>query len=181
MIKQRAFQNVLVSILTIVVGILLCFANSEDILRVVFIAIGIIIIWGGITSLFSNRYIVDEKEKNISFIISMITIITGFLLIYLYNQVAQLIIGFFLIALPTVKIISFNDHKEVLKKELFKIIIGVIVLVCGIGSIMDIILKILGVVVIILSLIYMIYNIYLIIKINKIERQEIEDSEVIDV
>jgi len=181
MIKQRAFQNILVSILTIVVGILLCFANSEDILRAVFITIGIIIIWGGITSLFSNKYIVDEKERNISFIISMITIVTGFLLIYLYNQVAQLIVGVFLIALPLVKIISFKEHNEVFKKELSKIIIGVIVLVCGIGSIMNIILKILGIVVILLSLIYMIYNIYLIIKVNKIEKQEQEDSEVIDV
>lgn len=181
MIKQRAFQNILVSILTIVVGILLCFANSEDILRVVFITIGIIIIWGGITSLFSNKYVVEEKERNISFIISMITIVTGFLLIYLYNQVAQLIVGVFLIALPLVKIISFKEHKEVFKKELSKIIIGVIVLVCGIGSIMNIILKILGIVVILLSIIYMIYNIYLIIKVNKIEKQEQEDSEVIDV
>jgi hypothetical protein len=181
MVKQRAFQNILISILTIVVGILLCFANSQEILRVVFITMGIIIIWGGITSLFSNKYIVDEKERNISFVISMVTIIVGFLLMYLYNQVAQLIVGVFLVALPIVKIISFKDHKDVLKKELSKIIIGIIVLVCGIGSIMDIILKILGVVVIILSLIYMIYNIYLIIKVNKIERQEIEDSEVIDV
>jgi hypothetical protein len=181
MVKQRAFQNILISILTIVVGILLCFANSQEILRVVFITMGIIIIWGGITSLFSNKYIVDEKERNITFVISMVTIIVGFLLIYLYNQVAQLIVGVFLVALPIVKIITFKDHKDVLKKELSKIIIGIIVLVCGIGSIMDIILKILGVVVIILSLIYMIYNIYLIIKVNKIERQEQEDSEVIDV
>lgn len=181
MIKQRAFQNILISILTIVVGILLCFANSQEILRVVFITMGIIIIWGGITSLFSNKYIVDEKERNISFIIAMITIIVGFLLIYLYNQVAQLIVGIFLIALPLVKIITFKDHKEIFKKEISKIIVGVIVLVCGISSIMDIILKILGIVVILLSLIYMIYNILLIVKVNKIEKQEQEDSEVIDV
>ena len=166
MVKQRAFQNILISILTIVVGILLCFANSQEILRVVFITIGIIIIWGGVTSLFSNKYIVNEKERNVSFVIAMITIIVGFLLIYLYNQVAQLIVGVFLVALPIVKIITFKDHKDVLKKELSKIIIGIIVLVCGIGSIMNIILKILGIVVILLSLIYMIYNIYLIFVIN---------------
>ena len=181
MIKERAVQNMLVSFLSIIVGILLLAADSNEILRFVFVTIGIISIVSGISSILRNKYIMDEKERNTSLVISIITIAIGVLLIYQYNQIVHLIVGVFLIALPLYKIIVFKEHKEVFKRELSKIIIGVIVLICGFASIMNVILDILGIIVIILALIYMIYNIYIVIKNNKAEKLQQEENEVIDV
>ena len=86
-----------------------------------------------------------------------------------------------MVALPVYKILSNNDKKETLKKEAVKLAIGLVILVCGIGSAINVILDILGIIIIAICVLYIIYNIILLIKVNKKDKQEQDDNQIIDV
>ena len=179
MYKQQIAYNIIVSILGIIVGILLCFADPNDLLRFIFVGIGIFIVISGISSLLMNKYSF-ENEKNTNMVIGIIQMILGFVMIFYPHSIANIIVGILLIALPIYKILSNNNKKETLKKETIKLIIGLVILICGIGSAINVILDILGINVIALCTIYIIYNIIILIKTNKVLKQEQEDDEIID-
>ena len=67
------------------------------------------------------------------------------------------------------------------KKELVKLILGIVLILCGVGSVVQVMLYIIGGIVIALSIAYLIYNLVIILKIKSKEKKEREENEVIDV
>ena len=179
MYKQQITYNIIASLLGIIIGLLFCFTNPNEFLRFIFAGIGIFIIVSGVSSLLMNKYSIGYN-KNSNLIIGVIQIILGFVMIIYPHNIANIIVGTLLIILPIYKVLTSNDHKEALKKEAVKLTIGLIILVCGIGSTINVILDILGIIIIVLSTIYIIYNIIILIKANKKDKQEQEDNEIID-
>lgn len=180
MIKQKYINNIFYSIIGFIFGILLCFANAERFIKTILICIGIFVILMAIPGLLVTQYM-NEKEKNESVITSIITIIIGALLVFFPSQVIYFIVGALLIVFPIIRILSSSNKNESLKKELVKIVLGSVVLLCGFGVIFKIILIVIGVALIILSLLYFIYSIINLIKLNKNNKGNSKENDVIDV
>ncbi len=181
MAKQQVIYNIIISGLGILLGLLFCFTDPHQFLRIVFTFFGIFIIVNALPSLFTLHYLTNEKEKNISIIISILMIAVGLLLIIYPHTVAYIISGCFLILLPLYKIIVNKDHLKTFKKEIVKLVAGVLLIICGIGTITNIILDIMGGIIIVLCIIYIIYNIILLIQLCKKEKKEKIDNDIIDV
>ena len=180
--KRAVFvYNIVLSLLGIVIGLLFCVADPEQFLKFIFIAVGIFIILNFIPLLLTSIVLEQGKEKTILLIYCFIEMTVGLLLIIYPNTIAYIIAGAFLIVLPIARIVFSKDHLEVFKKELIKLVLGVILIACGVSAAMQIVLYIIGGIIILASLSYMVYNIVLMIKINRIEKKEREDNEVIDV
>ncbi len=181
MIKQQILYNILISVLGVILGLLFCFTDPNRFIRIIFAGFGIFIIINALPGLFALNYAISEKEKTTSIIISIIMIVVGMFLIIYPHTIAYIISGCFLIVLPLYRILTSKNHMETFKKELVKLIAGVLLIICGIGTITSIILYILGGTIIVLSVIYMIYNIVLYIQINKKNKKDKIDNDVIDV
>ena len=67
------------------------------------------------------------------------------------------------------------------KKELVKIILGIVLILCGVGSVVKVMLYIIGGIVIALSLAYLAYTLIIYLKFRQKEKKEREENEVIDV
>ena len=180
MYKQQITYSIIVSLLGIIVGLLFCFTDPNDFLRFIFVGIGIFVVISGVSSLLMNKYYF-ENEKNTNMILAIIQVVLGFVMIVYPHSIANIIVGVLLVALPVYKILSNNDKKETLKKEAVKLAIGLVILVCGIGSAINVILDILGIIIIAICVLYIIYNIIILIKVNKKDKQEQDDNEIIDV
>ncbi len=181
MIKQRLINNIFYSSIGIILGILFCFANAEEFLKVILICVGIFVILSAIPALLMVNQNMGEKEKNATILNSIITMIIGALLVFFPGQVVYFVVGALLIVFPIIRIVVAKDHQIAFKKEIVKLILGFVILLCGVGVVLKTFLVVIGVCLIVCSLAYLIYNIFLLMKINKTNKKDSNDSDVIDV
>ena len=181
MYRQKLMINIISSIFGIIVGLLLIFSEAEDFLRFVFSAISIYLFCLAIPSLVTLAYHDNKKEKNRVMVIAIVLILIGAILLIYPTTVATIIAGVCLLGVPIYNIVIAYNKKEAFKKEWIKLALGTILILCGIGSVVKVLLLIIGVAIIVLSGIYLIINIIKLIMLNKKDKQDLLDSEVIDV
>ena len=179
--KSTFLTNLILSLFGILIGITFFFINSETLLRLIFILVGLYVVFLSIPGFITFSSIAEKKERNITLISSIIIASVGLALIIYPHMVVELIAGVFFIFLPIYRIIVSQDKKDTFKKELVKICLGVILILCGFGSVFQVLLYIIGWLAILLSLLYMIYNIIIYIKINKAYKKNKQENDVIDV
>lgn len=170
-----------IGIIGLIVGILfICIPNS--IINYAFICLGIILILQAIPYLLlSATNGLHDQLSIVSFGISILNIVLGIILITSSNMVVSIIAGVVLIALPIYRIIVSNNKIEQLKNDLFRLILGLVMIVLGPGKAFSIILQIIGGILCAFCLYLIIRSCILMAKEKKVEKKQKEDSEVIDV
>ena len=181
MLKKQLLTSLVLSVFGILIGILFFFINSDILLRVLFVFIGAYIILLSIPGFITFSSIQDKSERTFTLVSSIVIAAIGLSLISYPHVVVNIIAGLLFIALPIYRIVMSENKQETLKKEIIKMCLGVVLILCGFGSVFQILLYVIGALIILLSIIYIIYNIILYIKINKAHKQYKEESDVIDV
>ena len=138
--KNLLIRLIAIVAITIILGIVLLLLDGSMITSFLFILLGGLLLIDGIIGL------VNDKFTNKYFIISnIISIVLGLLLMFNFHNIINIIIAIWFIAFPIVDIIKDKtDKKETFKKQLPKMIVGLIIILFGIGGFVDILLKIVG-------------------------------------
>ena len=146
----RMLTTVLVGI---ALGILFILLDGAFFARVVFIIFAVIFIIEAILALFS-----EVVRKNIFLLIAnILSIVLAILLIFFQETFVRIIVGVYFIAVPVVFLILRRDHfKEEFKEQLPKLVVGVLVLVLGLGTYVDLLLDIVGWLLILGSIVYLV-------------------------
>lgn len=174
--KKDLSTGILTSIIGIILGILFMFF-ANDILKVFLIVFGVIIILMSLPALiFSISNGVKDKYNTINLLLSIVNIVFGVLLIFVSNNVLFILAGIWVLIEPVYNIVVSNDKKEVAKKHLSTIIIGLVLILLGITKSFGFFAYLVGGVFVALSIINLIYYIVMYFK----EQKEKKDNEAID-
>ena len=171
--NNRIANRVISMILGILMGAVLVVIGSvikaERLVRLALIIWGAIIIIGNIPALVYSIANIKSKSAIFDLIMSIIGILLGVGLIVSQSQVVTVILAAYMIVFPVIRIIlARKNWAEQLKRELLRIILGVVLLVfggtlLGVGyTILNLILKVIGWVVIGITVILGIVEIILI-------------------
>lgn len=179
--KHSFIVNLLTSLFGIALGLLIIFSDADKVLNFVFGAIAIYLFLLAIPSLILISKEENSKEKTKVMVIAITLIVAGAILLIFPNTVATIIAGTILLVAPLYNIFTSYNKKEIFKKELIKLILGVILIVCGVGSIVKVFLYIIGGLVTLASLYYLGYNLVVYIKNVRKHKKFNEENEVIDV
>ncbi len=175
------FWNILISIIGIILGIIFIFADPEDILKIAGIILGIYLIFNGVLIFLSSTIQTTLMEKYNNMIISIILFILGILLLFVHHYVFSIVAGIFLIIIPIYRIIANHQHFETFKKEIVHLVLGAILIFCGINTLTKIIFYILGGLVILLSIVYLIFFLINYFKAKHLIKKKEQENSVIDV
>ena len=181
MYKQNLMINMIVSFFGILLGLLICFSEAETLLRFVFGAIAVCLFFMAIPSLILLSNEPSSKERTKVMIVAITMIVIGAILLIYPTAVSTIVAGVILLVIPIYNIVNSIDKKFTFKKEVIKLALGVILILCGVGSLVQIILYIIGGLVCAVSLFYLIYSFILYIKYSRKDRQNQKDNGVIDV
>ncbi len=157
--NNRIANRVISMILGILVGAVLVVIGSvikaETLVWLALVIWGVIIIIGNIPGLVYSIANIKNKAAVFDLVMSIIGILLGVGLIVSQNQVVTVILAAYMIVFPVIRIVlAKKGWAEQLKRELLRIILGVVLLVfggtlLGVGyTILNLILKIIGWVVI---------------------------------
>lgn len=157
--NNRIANRVISMILGILMGAVLVIIGSvikaETLVWLALVIWGVIIIIGNIPGVVYSIANIKSKSAVFDLVMSLIGILLGVGLIVSQNQVITVILASYMIVFPVIRIIvAKSNWAEQLKRELLRIILGVVLLVfggtlLGVGyTILNLILKVIGWVVI---------------------------------
>ncbi len=160
--KQFNIISLIISLIGITVGLLLILLDGNTLTTVVFIILGIVIILLNLSPFIQSCK--DLKYRTpiaySQFITSLLTIVLGAVMIFFHDALTW-IFGIILLVINLIKIIL---AKEQWVDEFFRLlpltIFAILILVIGIGGIVNIFLTVVGWIILILSIIYLLFSIY---------------------
>ena len=155
------------------IGIIFLTVKAENIIKFIYILLGIIVIFFNALVLFDSiTRIKKDKRYLIVVALSIIQIIIGILLIVTESKVLLIVTGSILLVLPLLEIISSQNKKEQFKLEITKISLGIIFIILGATNLASVVFKVLGVISIIFGAIYLVCAILMSILHDEIDNDE---------
>ena len=136
-------------ILGVLFGILLLAIDFTKIISLIFIIVGIFILIANLPS-----FIYSITSGNLPGILSsLFPVAAAILLIFWHSSLLLYIVGIYLVILPLVRVLCARDKALMLRVELPRIIIGVLLFIIGPGTAINTLIDVAGYVVIALSVV----------------------------
>ncbi len=155
--KKATLAGVLIfGLLGLLAGVLLIALNTDFLLEIIFVVMGIITILYNIPALTVGLLQMQTKVGQLSLILSLISIVIGFLMIFWHTGILMIILGVYMIIFPLLQILFARDKILQLKTELPKLIIGAVLLLLGPAKTLGAIFDVAGWVILILTAVYVI-------------------------
>ena len=152
--KTALGASLAIAIPGLIVGLLLLLIPVDLLLKLIFVIMGIITLLSSIPGFVAGIAAFSTAGGNLSLIVSAISAVVGFLMIFNHNGILMIVLGVYMILLPLLNVLLAKDHLVQLKAELPKLIIGLLLIILGPANALDILLRIAGWVIIVMSLFY---------------------------
>ena len=171
--KRNDISLFIMGLFYAIVGIVFLTVPADDIIKFIYILLGVIVIIFNSLVLFDSiAWIKKDKRYLIVLILAIIQIIIGIFLIVTSSKVLLIVTGSLLLVLPLLEIISSKNKKEQFKLEITKISLGIIFIILGATNLAGVVFTILGVISIIFGAIYLVCAILMSILHDEIENED---------
>lgn len=151
-------EGLIASIIGLIAGILLITIDGAKLTNILFIIIGVLIVLFNILPFIETvRNLKYKTSVAVSqFFSSLAVIVVGFLLIF-FQKTVTIAVGILLIVFALTNIVLARGHRlEELRTQFPLLFISVLLLIFGIGGIVDILLTVIGWILVVFSVIYLI-------------------------
>lgn len=135
--KQQSKNTFIPSIIAAAIGFIIGLVIaifSGVIIDALFVILGIMIILCSIPDIYDA--ITELSKKGLlPLILAAIPAIVGLVLIFWHNSVVMILIGVYLLIMPIIRIVTSSDPKTQFSLELRSLILGLVLILIGPGSI----------------------------------------------
>ncbi len=121
--------GIVVGVLLLVLGAILSPDTVNTIIRWALIIYGVIVIIGNIPGLVSGIANIHTSAGVFDLVCSILGIVLGIAMIFYQGSILVALVGLYLIIFPLVRVLLANDKGERFKRELGRIVLGVVLLV----------------------------------------------------
>ncbi|MBQ9760077.1 MAG: hypothetical protein IJW16_01880 [Clostridia bacterium] len=151
---RYAVTGILMSaLLGILLSLFLLLVDVHFLLNLVFIVLGILTVLNNLPSLVFSVAEFRTKEGKLLFVLSLIATVLGILMIFFHNGIFMILLGVYFVLVPVLRLIFSRDRAELLREELPKLILGVVMILLGPAYMVSILFRIAGWVVLALTVI----------------------------
>ena len=151
-----ALPNLLLGIVSLLLGIFLIAGDLNVLTKLTFIFIGIFMIATNILPLINSI----QSSRIYELIYRLILVIFGICFIFYHNTALCIIVGILFIILPTIMIVIAPDKKLELKYQLPTLVLGIIILLLSPDTIIKALYIVLGVILVIFGLFAVVASFY---------------------
>ena len=161
MLRSKLFWTGFLTALLIglLLGGFLILMPVEPLMKVIFVILGVIIVATAVPALVFGGAHLDTKFGKTSFFFSLVSLILGVIMIFWHNSLLTVVLGGFLLVFPIVNIVMKREHLQQAKRELPKMIVGVVLLLVGPAKTLELLFDVAGWSVIALSVIWAIFTV----------------------
>lgn len=140
----------------ILMGWLLILLPASVLLRIVFVIMGIVTVVTNVPTLVAGLVNGQSTEGKLCALLSLISIVVGFLMIFWHSGILMLLLGAYMIVTPLFEVLTAKRRGERFKAELPKMILGLVMILVGPARTLGALFDIAGWIIIALSVIYVV-------------------------
>jgi len=138
----------------LIIGLLLLLIPTDFLLKLIFVVMGVITVLSSIPGLIAGVAAFSTAGGKLSLIVSAISAVVGFLMIFNHNELLMVFLGIYMIVLPALNVLLAKEHFKQFKAELPKLIIGILLILLGPANTIDMLFRVAGWVVIAVTVVY---------------------------
>lgn len=157
--KNSFISSLIIASIGLVIGIIIAILGPK-LLDLAFIILGLFVIIDHLPAFISSLANIKDKQALVVFVLSAISIAAGFVMMFWHEGIFMILVGIYLLALPIYRIIIAPDKKLQLSADLGSLILGLVLILVGPGSI----IFYAGITLIVLSIVYAVYALWIYIK-----------------
>ncbi len=156
--SKNAFMQsaCITAIIGIVLGLLLIFIDTNALLTLVFVVMGVITVVGSLPGVLRGIGEIASPQGKAMLLLSSISLILGLLMIFWNNGILMILLGVYMLLFPVVNILLATDKLVQLTAEAPKLIIGFVLILLGPAGTFGLLFDIAGGVLILLSVLHVI-------------------------
>ncbi len=155
--KQTTLASILIfACLGLLTGMLLILIPTDFLLKAIFIVMGILTVVYNIPGFVAGLVSIQTKAGLVTMLLSLVSIVTGFLMIFWHSELLMVFLGAYMVIFPIVEILLSEEKVGRLKTELPKLIIGLVLLLIGPAKVMDVMFDVAGWIVVGLTAVYVV-------------------------
>lgn len=138
----------------ILLGLFLLLVDVAVLLKIVFVVIGIITLLTNLPGVFIGLATLQTREGKLLLLISLVASVLGGVMIFLHNGILMMVLGIYFLVSPLIRIFTSRERVVALRRELPKMILGVVMVLLGPAETVSFLFDIAGWVVIALTVFY---------------------------
>jgi len=146
-----------VALIGLAIGLLLILLPVEWLLKAVFLIAGLATILYNLPGLVSGLLHLSTRAGQIAVLITGISILIGLLMIFFHSDVLMIVLGVYLLVLPTVQVVISRDRGRQFKAELPKMLLGLVLVLIGPGKALEVLFDVVGWLLTILTVAYVVW------------------------
>lgn len=145
---------VMSALLGVLLSVFLLLVDVNFLLNIIFVVLGVLTVFNNLPSLIFSVAEFRSKEGKILFALSLIATVLGVLMIFFHNGILMILLGVYFVLVPLLRLIFSKDRAELVREELPKLILGVVMILLGPASLVSILFRVAGWVVLGLTVLY---------------------------
>ena len=159
---------VISALIGILIGVLLLVIPVGLLINLAFIVFGVLTLISAVPAFILSLLHREERGYLLNIILSAISVLFGIVLIFWHNEIVMILLGVYMLIFPLIRILVSDAKKQQLRRELPRMILGLVMILVGPGTVIDLLLRVAGWVVIALSVLYAAFGLLsLHVKVNK--------------
>ncbi len=144
------------ALLGVLAGILLLAIPAELLLDIIFVIMGIVTVISNVPGFAMGVMHFATLEGKISTVLSLISCVVGFVMIFWHTEYLMFFLGAYLILMPLIEVLFSKTKWARFKAELPKLILGAVMILVGPFKTLEVLLDVAGWVIIGLTVIYVV-------------------------
>ena len=116
----------------------------EWLLNLIFLIAGVATVLYNLPGLVSGLAHFSTRAGKISVLITGVSVLIGLSMIFFHSEILMVILGVYLLVLPTVQVLMAENHGRQFKAELPKMLLGVVLILIGPGKAIAVLVDIVG-------------------------------------
>ena len=137
-------------------GLFLLLADVNFLFGIVFVVLGILTVFNNLPGLVLGAVELHTTAGKLLFSLSLISTMLGVIMIFYHNEILMILLGVYFVLMPIVRLILAKDRSELFRRELPKLVLGVVMILLGPAGVVSILFRIAGITVLILTAIYVV-------------------------
>ena len=144
------------ALLGVALGLLLILTPVSFLLNVIFVVLGVLTVFNNLPTMIFSLFELKTTSGKVMFVLSLIATALGVMMIFFHNSIYMILLGVYFVLIPFLRLIFSRDRAELVREELPKLILGVVMILLGPAYTVSILFDVAGWVVLGLTVIYVI-------------------------
>ena len=155
-VKYAVTGIMFAAMLGVALGLLLILTPVSFLLNIIFVVLGVLTVFNNLPTMIFSLFELKTTSGKMMFFLSLIATVLGVMMIFFHNSLYMILLGVYFVLIPLLRLFFSKGRAELIREELPKLILGIVMILLGPAYTVSILFDIAGWSVLGLTVVYVV-------------------------